>query len=54
VFTGACTAMKETKGKTLGKKCLADIYGMVRVTPETITYIAVLVSCPSILLLAFF
>ena len=44
VFTGARTAMKVTKGKTPGKKCIADIYNMTEVMPRTIAYIAVLVS----------
>lgn len=43
VFTGPRTAMKASKGKTPGKKCIADIYNMSEVTPTTIAYIAVLV-----------
>jgi hypothetical protein len=45
VFTGPRTAMKATKGKSPGKRCVADIYKMTEVTPTTIAYIAVIVSC---------
>ena len=46
--------MKEGKGKTLGKKCIADIYGVTEVTPVSIAYVVVLVSRHFILLLAYF
>jgi len=36
--------MKLSQGKSAGKQCIAQIYDMTEVTPETITYIAVLVS----------
>ena len=37
--------MKLTQGKSPGKRCIVQIYDMKEVTPETIAYIAVLVSC---------
>jgi len=37
--------MKATPGKAPGKKCVAELYDMTEVTPETIAYTAVLVSC---------
>jgi hypothetical protein len=46
IFTGVRTALKATAGKAPGKKCLADIYNVSQVTPETIAYVAVLVSSP--------
>ena len=46
--------MKEEKGKTQGKKCMADIYGMTEVMLVMITYVAVLVSHHFILLLLCF
>ena len=46
--------MKEGKGKSAGKKCVADIYSMTEVTPVTVTYIAVLVSFNLVLLHACF
>jgi hypothetical protein len=46
--------MKERKGKSAGKKCVADIYGMTEVMPVTITYVAVLVSFNLVLLHACF
>lgn len=46
--------MREEKGKAPGKRCIADIYGMTKVTPVTIAYVAVVVSCHSVLLLACF
>jgi hypothetical protein len=36
--------MKATPGKAPGKKCVAELYDMTDVTPETIAYAAVLVS----------
>ena len=45
IFTGPRTAMKSTPGKTPGKKCLADLHHMTKVTPGNIAYAAVLV-CP--------
>jgi len=46
--------MKEERGKTPGKECIADIYSMTEVTPVTIAYVAVLVSHHFVLLLAYF
>ena len=44
--------MKEEKGKSPGKKCIADIYGITEVTPATIVYVAVVVSYHVVLLVA--
>ena len=46
--------MKKERGKTPGKECIADIYSMTEVTPETIAYVTVLVSRYFVLLLACF
>jgi len=46
--------MKEEKGKIPGKEYITDIYGMMEVTPVTITYVAVLVSHHFVSLLAYF
>jgi hypothetical protein len=44
IFTGACTALKATPGKEPGKKCLAELYNMTKVTPQHVSYVAVIVS----------
>ena len=36
--------MKATDGKAPGQRCIAEIFHMTEVKPETIAYVAVLVS----------